>query len=121
MDILYTLIRIYTPFIMASALCFYGVLYFAGYRGIMFDKLNNSFGHSFIAIIYMFATSRHMCIWYKSTLLLLLLTHVVISFKIHGYINMYMTMLGILTISSLAFLSFLIYRSRRGITKFLRC
>lgn len=121
MDILYTLIRIYTPFIMASALCIYGILYFTGYRGLMLQELNNYFGHSFIVIIYMFSTSRHMCIWYKSTLLLLLMTHVVVWMKIHGYTDMSITVFGTLCLSSLAFLSFLIYRSRRGITKFLRC
>ena len=113
------LIRIYTPFICAIFAIIHGVLFLSGYEGIIYRILNNLTGHSIFLILYIIASSRKMCIWYKITNYLLLSINI---FNLMYYIGIMpyglIIYIGII-INTLAVICFLIYRVTRGITKVL--
>ena len=113
------LIRIYTPFICAIIAIIHGVLYFTEVDGIIFNIFGEIAGHSFLAILYIIATSKRMCKWYKITNYLLFLIHIVNFVYLAGYINAYILLYASLSINILALISFLIYRVTVGITKIL--
>lgn len=70
MDNLRKFIRIYTPFIVTLANLIYGVYYLkeTPTEDIAFC-INVPFGCSFSFVIYAWAASKRMCIWYKLNLL----------------------------------------------------
>lgn len=70
MDNLRKFIRIYTPFIVTLANLIYGVYYLKETltEDIAFC-INVPFGCSFSFVIYAWAASKRMCIWYKLNLL----------------------------------------------------
>lgn len=70
MDNLRKFIRIYTPFVVTLANLIYGVYYLKETltEDIAFC-INVPFGCSFSFVIYAWAASKRMCIWYKLNLL----------------------------------------------------
>lgn len=77
MRLLIRLIRIYTPFICTIMALVNGVLFMRGETEIpMIDLLSNVSGNSIVVILYMFATSMRMCVWYKLNLFCLLLIQI---------------------------------------------
>lgn len=77
MRLLIRLIRIYTPFICTIMALVNGVLFMRGETEIpLIDLLANVSGNSIVVILYMFATSMRMCIWYKLNLFCLLLIQI---------------------------------------------
>ena len=69
MDSIRKLIRIYTPFVVTLCNLAYGVLFL---KETLTDNeaftLNVISGCSFSFVIYVWAASKHMCIWYKLNL-----------------------------------------------------
>lgn len=118
-DALFLLIRIYTPFICALMMIIYSVMYLCEYTGKAYFIINELCGHSVLLIMYIVATSKRMCVWYKTAVYLLLATHVLnflLIFEIAAYVKCLSFSLGL---STLALLSFMIYRLSVGITKVL--
>lgn len=113
------LIRIYTPFICAIIAIIHGVLYFTDCDGVIFSIFGEIAGHSILAILYIIATSKRMCKWYKITNYLLLSIHFVNLLYIAGFVGFYLLLYAGLTINILALITFLIYRVTVGITKIL--
>lgn len=113
------LIRIYTPFICALVAMIHGVFYLLGYESDIYYFFNETAGHSFCMIAYLLATSKRMCKWYKITVLMLLVVHVLNIIYLLGYIDSYMILYAGLIVNIFAIISFLIYRVTVGITKFL--
>lgn len=113
------LIRIYTPFICAISAIIHGVLFLSKYKGVAYRILSNLTGHSIFVILYIIATSRKMCIWYKTTNYLQFCINI---YNLLYYMEIlpYMTAFyaGLVT-NILAVISFLIYRVTVGITKVL--
>lgn len=74
MDSIRKLIRIYTPFVVTLCNLAYGVLFL---KETLTDNeaftLNVISGCSFSFVIYVWAASKHMCIWYKLNLLSMVL------------------------------------------------
>lgn len=69
-------IRVITPFICALSALMHGVLYFCGYKGEIYSILGEFTGHSIFLVLYVMATSRRMCKWYRLTTKLLILPHI---------------------------------------------
>lgn len=115
--ILAKLIRIYTPFICAVIAIIHGVLYFTDCSGIIFNIFGEIAGHSILVILYIIATSKRMCKWYKITNYLLLSIHFLNLLYIAGFVNYYILLYAGLTINITALITFLIYRVTVGITK----
>lgn len=81
--------------------------------------LSNVAGHSYLAILYMIATSRRMCKWYKITLWFLLASHLPVSLMHFGLCTLSHIMYVSLALSLLAIIAFIIYRISVGLTKVL--
>lgn len=115
------LIRIYTPFIFAIAALINGVLYLNEYNGLLYRILSEITGNSLLAILYIIATSKRMCIWYKSTNYLLFMIHIPNILYYYNIIfedSMEVICMSIV-LSTFALITFLIYRVTIGITKIL--
>ena len=113
------LIRIYTPFICALVAIIHGVLYLMHYKGVFNIILSEFTGHSILLIIYILATSKRMCKWYKITNYLLLSIHFInIGYITHLITYDVLLYVGII-INIIALITFLIYRVSVGITKIL--
>lgn len=111
------LIRIYTPFISALIALIHGVLLLSDYDGILLWILGELTGHSVLMIAYILATSRRMCKWYKITVILLLLPHLINIGYYLGWVSYNSIIyLGII-IAIFSLIAFLIYRVTVGITK----
>lgn len=116
---IHRLIRIYTPFICAVAAIIHGVLYLIDYKCTLRIILGEFTGHSILLILYILATSKKMCKWYKYTNYLLISIHVV-NILYFAKIISYDTLLYVgIVINIFALLTFLIYRITVGITKIL--
>ena len=113
------LIRIYTPFICAIVAIIHGVLSLTGYEGRLYYILNEFTGHSIFVLLYIIATSRRMCKWYKITVCLLLSIHVLNLLYLFNLIGYYKVIYSGIVINILAFFSFIIYRFMAKITKFI--
>lgn len=111
------LIRIYTPFICAIVAIIHGVLSLTNYDGSLYYILNEFTGHSIFVLLYIIATSRRMCKWYKLTVWLLLSIHLLNLLYLFGYIDYYRVLYAGIVINILAFFSFIVYRVTVGITK----
>lgn len=119
-EILRRLIRIYTPFICSIVAIINGVMYLKGIEIPNFDYImSETTGHSFLLVLYMFSTSKGVCIWYKLNLLCLLLIHV--DGTIYFFSNMEFDSycFSVIVFSIIGLLCFLLYRITVGITKFL--
>lgn len=113
------LIRIYTPFICAFTAIIHGVLFLSEYRGQVYYILNDLTGHSIIVVLYILTTSQKMCKWYKITCNLLLIIHILnISYSLFKF-SYFTAIYASLSLNILAVITFLIYRVKQGITKFL--
>lgn len=116
------LIRIYTPFIFASAALINGVLYVNEYQGILYRVFSELMGNSILAILYLIVTSKRMCKWYKYTNYLLLTMHIPTTlyyFYIFVFKDAMVVFYAMIVLSILALITFLIYRVSVGITKIL--
>lgn len=119
-EILRRLIRIYTPFICSIVAIINGVIYLKGIDLPNFDYImSETTGHSFLLVLYMLSTSKGMCIWYKLNLLCLLLIHVDGTIYYFSDMEFNSYCYGIIIISIIGLLFFLLYRITVGITKFL--
>lgn len=118
--VLRRLIRIYTPFICALFALIHGVLFsLLEYRGIILSIMGEIAGHSLLLVMYIWATSKHMCKWYHRTNFLLMMIHVnnlLYYYDIPSWQPVYFSII----IHLLAILSFLAYHTSVGITKLLR-
>ena len=119
MDLIKRLIRIYTPFVCALTAVIHGVLFLLGYKGIILWILGKLTGHSILLILYILSTSSKMCVWYKITNYLLLSIHIAYIIYKFGYIESGYIIYISLILNILAVMSFLIYRTTKGITKIL--
>lgn len=118
--VLRRLIRIYTPFICAVVALIHGVLFsLMKYEGVIINIMGEYTGHSVLLIAYVWSTSKHMCKWYHLTNMLLMLIHVNNLLYYHD-IPAWQPIYFSIVMNLFAVLSFLIYRSVVGITKFLR-
>lgn len=113
------LIRIYTPFICAIVALIHGVLFLNNYEGLLGVILSEISGHSILLILYIIATSKRMCKWYKITNYLLLSIHIINISYAYEVITYDVLLYVVIIISIFALISFLIYRITVGITKFL--
>ena len=118
-DIFKRLIRIYTPFILAFMSIIYGVMFYNGYRGVAYNIINEIIGHSIFTIIYILCTCKQMCVWYKATNWILFSIHPINILCHLGYINKLYMINIIFVFSLVALITFLLYRIKVGITKFL--
>jgi hypothetical protein len=113
------LIKIYTPFICAITAIIHGVLFLKGYKGQAYYILNDITGHSILLILYVLATSKKMCKWYKITCNLLLSIHILnISYSIFSF-SYFTAIYASISLNIFAVITFLIYRIKQGITKIL--
>lgn len=76
-------------------------------------------GHSVLLILYVWATSRHMCKWYHMTNAFLMLIHIN-DLLYYQDIPAWQPLYFAIAMNLFAIISFLIYRSIAGITKLLR-
>lgn len=118
-DALFLLIRIYTPFICALIAAIQGILIVCGYRGIFYILTSEITGHSILLMAYIIATSKRMCIWYKLTTYMLFIIHIPNILYGLNILEYNLALCISISITSLALLSFLIYRLSVGITKVL--
>ena len=118
-EIIRKLIRIYTPFICALMAIVNGVLFILDYSGIIYRLLSEFTGHSFLLIMYILATSKRMCVWYKATTWLLLLIHIPNTLYYYHILQSTEVIYIGIVINILALITFLIYRVSVGITKIL--
>lgn len=111
------LIRVYTPFIFAIIALIHGVLYFTDYEGILYHVFSDVSGHSVFAILYIMATSKRMCKWYKLTNIFLLFGHVINLLYVFDIIHFYTVLYLGMVINMLAFITFIIFLTTRNIIK----
>lgn len=113
------LIKIYTPFICAVIAIVHGVMFLFKYKTTLYYLFSDWTGHSVLLLAYVWATSTRMCLWYKLTVYVLMLTHVVNTLYYYSIIDSSNMIYYGLVLNIFALLTFLIYRVSVGITKFL--
>ena len=120
MRLLIRLIRIYTPFICTVMALLNGVLFMRGENEIpLVDLLATVSGNSIVVILYMFATSMRMCIWYKLNLLCLLLIQICgLLYNYYG-IDTSLYLWAVVLLSVMGVLFFLIFRVLYNVTRLL--
>lgn len=114
------LIRIYTPFIAALLSVIHGVMILCLYDGPVYISLNMLVGHSVLIDLYILATSRRFCKWYKYTVYLLLAQDIANFAYRRTFVGpeFYIFATGLLSCSALV--TFLIYRADKGFKNVLR-
>ena len=120
MDIVRKLIRIYTPFICTLVVLIYGVLLLRDIKFPNADYIMSAVtGNSMLIVLYMWAVSKRMCIWYNLNLLCLMLVHV--DGLIYYLSDMKLThyCYSVILLATFGLISFIIYRVTVGITKIL--
>lgn len=122
MRILIRLIRIYTPFICTLMVLLNGVLFMYEKQTLFFmNLLSSTTGYSIAVVLYMFATSMRMCIWYKLNLLCLLLVQIC-GLMYNCYEMDYSLYLWIVVLlSALGIMFFLIFRIFYNVTRLFGC
>ena len=104
-------IRIYTPFICTVTVLLNGVLFLSGITELSAVYLMATVsGNSILLDLYILATSKRMCIWYKLTVVLLLMVqiwgllynHFDFKYSLYIWIVILLSLAGVL--------SFLIFR-----------
>ena len=111
------LIRIYTPFICAITAIIHGVISLGEYEVVLGYYLSEFTGHSLLVLLYILATCRRMCKWYKITVYLLMSVHALNIIYLLGGITYYSLLCSGLVINILAVICFLIFRLTRGVSK----
>lgn len=114
------LIRIYTPFIAALVSVIHEVLIIFQYEGHILNYIGAITGHSILIDLYILATSRRFCKWYRYTVYLLLAQDIANFAYRRTFIGpeFYIFATGLFSCGAL--ITFIIYRSGKGITNFLR-
>ena len=122
MKTLIRFIRIYTPFICTLAALLNGVFFLEGATDETFTYyLSAITGNSILVIGYFFSASTKMCIWYKLNLVCLALVQII--GLLYDCMDMSFTayLLGVVLLSSLGIIFFLIFRIFYVFTDALGC
>lgn len=115
-------IRIYAPFICTIMALVNGVFFLNGNaKGDFVYLAAASTGHSIVVVLYFFAASRKMCIWYKLNLTCLLLVQ--ICGLLYKYKDMPFTvyLYIVILISALGIFCFLVFRVFYKVTNSFLC
>lgn len=78
-------------------------------------------GNSIIVVLYMFATSMRMCIWYKLNLLCLLLTQICGLMYNYYDIDTSLYLWVVVLLSTMGVMFFLIFRIFYNVTRLFGC
>lgn len=113
------IVKIYTPFVCAALAITHGVLYLLKCDYKILYVISDLTGHSILLLLYILCTCSKMCIWYKSTVYLLMANHLVNVFYYMGVLDYLGLIYYAIVLNTLAVITFLIYRVSVGITKFL--
>ena len=111
-------IRIYTPFICTITVLLNGVLFLRGVTELSSIYLMATIsGNSILLDLYILATSRRMCIWYKLTVVLLLIIQICgLLYNHFGFkYSLYIWIVILLSLAGV--LSFLIFRIIHSVMK----
>lgn len=122
MSYLLRLIRIYTPFFCTVMALLNGVLFMKGETEMpTIHFIAALSGNSVIVVLYMFATSLRMCIWYKLNLFCLLLVQ--LCGILYNYYNIDTSLyLWVMTmLSAFGVICFLIFRIFYCVTSVFGC
>lgn len=104
-------IRIYTPFICTVTVLLNGVLFLGGITELSTVYLMATVsGNSILLDLYILATSRGMCIWYKLTVVLLLMVQICGLLYNHFDFKYSLYIWIVILLSLAGVLSFLIFR-----------
>ena len=104
-------IRIYTPFICTITVLLNGVLFLSGITELSAVYLMATVsGNSILLDLYILATSRRMCIWYKLTVVLLLMVQICGLLYNHFDFKYSLYIWIVILLSLAGVLSFLIFR-----------
>lgn len=115
-------IRIYTPFLCTIMAFLNGVLFIKGEEGIpMIELLATFSGSSIIVVLYMFATSMRMCIWYKMNLFCLLLIQICGLLYNYYNIDTSLYLWVVVLLSAMGVIFFLIFRIFYNVTHLFGC
>lgn len=122
MRILIRLIRIYTPFICTLMVLLNGVLFICDSQEVTLIRMLSAItGHSVVVVLYMFATSLRMCIWYKLNLLCLLLVQICgLAYNCYD-IDTLLYLWIVILLSALGIMFFLIFRIFYNVTRLFGC
>lgn len=121
MRIIARLIRIYTPFTCTLMALLNGVYFMNGEAQGDFVYITSALtGNSIAVVVYMFATSLRMCVWYKLNLLCLLLIQILgLTYDYMG-IEFSEYLLLVVLLAALGIICFLIFRVTWHITSICR-
>ena len=116
------LIRIYTPFFCTLMALLNGVLFIKGETEIpAIHMLASVSGSSIVMVLYMFATSLRMCIWYKLNLLCLLILQLCgLMYNYYG-IDASIYLWSVVLISGLGIIFFLMFKIFYRVTSVFGC
>lgn len=115
-------IRIYTPFLCTIMAFLNGVLFIKGEEGIpMIELLATFSGSSIIVVLYMFAASMRMCIWYRMNLFCLLLIQICGLLYNYYNIDTSLYLWVVVLLSAMGVIFFLIFRILYNVTRLFDC
>ena len=107
----------YTPFISSITYCIHTYKLSEGIEECDFYFYNSEMtGHSIFWLIPIYAYSVRMCVWYRRTILLLMLTHPVPIFYKNGYLTETMFLDILFSLCFASILTWCIYRFYKTIT-----
>lgn len=115
-------IRIYTPFICTLISLLNGVLFIKGITELpCIYSMATLAGNSVLVNLYIFVTSRRMCIWYKLNLICLLIIQVCGFMYNCCNVDTFLYLWAVILLSAIGIIFFLIFRIFYNVTRLFGC
>lgn len=113
------LIKQYTPFICAIISAIHGVMFLCKVGSVeAFQTMGNTSGYSLILLAYVWAHSKKMCKWYKSSIIMLALVNVLnIMYYNTSFVALWLVLYGGLILNIASMMCWLIFITIRTISK----
>lgn len=116
--IFYKLLKLYTPFLCALTAIIHGVFYLfdTGYYFRM--AFGDITGHSILLLLFVLYHSKRMCKWYKRSIYMLMMVHVVnVLYYIIDFFPIWFVLYGGLVLNIASMMCWLIFISTRTIKR----
>lgn len=112
------LMIMYVPFISSLSYCISIYLFINGLSTELYSRYNNNFcGHSIFWLQVVLSRSKNMCVWYKSSIIASMVSHVFNLIHYHGFIKYSLFLNGTLAAAIVSILCWLIFKITYKTTK----
>lgn len=119
--LIYKFVKLYTPFICAVISVIHGVLILNNVNSSVLRCIGDFTGHSMLVLLFIWIHSKRMCKWYKLSIIMLFLIHVMnITYYITGIIPIWIILYGGLILNIASVMCWLIFRVTYKTSKAIR-